>query len=190
MRRQRRRTEPLAGRATRGRVALPLAVPLEYRPTCRRLSGIQIAEGPTAIALEHRLLAIAERHACFVAMGPGFAERPISKGEEPPALEEHIARARAVDESPDPAGGLSSPHLDAILPRLLLDLGSPLVGIVNAAARADHLPGEQQLAVVISPTHALDEPLDPPVDLDRILHSPDPTAMTSGSTSMAAEAAA
>jgi hypothetical protein len=108
-------------------------------------------------------------------MGFGFAERPIGEAEEPPTLKEHIARAQAVHESPDPAGCLAGTHLDAIGPGLLPDRGSPFVGIVNVIARSDHLSGEQQLAVVITPAHALDEALDPPVDLDRILHSLEPT---------------
>jgi hypothetical protein len=152
-----------------------VAVFLEDRPTCHRLSGIQISEGATTLALDHRLLAIAEGHARFVATGPGFLEHPIRENEELPALKEQLTRQRAVDERPDPVASLASADLDAVSPRLLPDSCPPLPGILDVVPQANHLTGEQELTVVVAPAHALDEARDPSVDLDRILHDIDAT---------------
>lgn len=152
-----------------------MAVFLEDRPTCHRLSGIQVSEGATTLALDHRLLAIAEGHARFVATGPGFLEHPVRENEELPALEEQLTRQRAVDERPDPVARLASADLDPVSPRLLPDSRPPLAGILDVVPQANHLTGEQELTVVVAPPNSSDKLLDPSVDLDRILHGVDAT---------------
>jgi hypothetical protein len=58
---------------------------------------------------------------------------------------------------------------------LAFDLGSPSIRVLDLVNRVDRLTGGEQLPVVVSPLDPLDEVLDPPLDLDRILHLFDPT---------------
>lgn len=76
---------------------------------------------------------------------------------------------------PNDLRALAGSNLYSIGPSLAFDLGAPGVRVVDLIDLPNHVAPSEQLSVVISAPHSCDEPFDPPLDLDRILHVSDPT---------------
>jgi len=80
-----------------------------------------------------------------------------------------------MGHGPNDLRALAGPNLYSIGSCLAFDLGAPGVRVVDLIDLPNHVAPSEQLSVVISAPHSFDEPFDPALDLDRILHDVDAT---------------
>ncbi len=156
-----------------GQIALRALV-FEQRPADQRAGGgVGVSTGAATLTDQQCLLPVSEHDSHVVAEGfrlwleVGVIEAEVTQVLVPLDFGHGVGEQR-----PDLAAGDAGPHFDAIRARLLLDLGTPGIRVLDLLERQEHLSRGEQRPLVVAPPHPGDEALDPSVDLDRIRHRP------------------